>query len=223
LAGAWIVNRSRTTTDDKFVRFPPSSVCHTFRRFFASSWWEEKAHDKKTWCTSSNRQQQTDDCRGEEQRPKRSQTHGASNESETMAEVEVPVLPPPVVKVEDTKPAATETPVSPSVEHRYEHADDADDEESGKVEDDEEEVEEGAKEEDELFKIIEKEEEEKGEPQAGHPSEFTASQSILQKALAVSQVKEKDTDEEKKDNGDKKAEENGTSTEPSQPERVSPN
>jgi hypothetical protein len=139
-----------------------------------------------------------------------------------MAEVEVPVLPPPVVKVEDAKPAAIETPASPSVEHRYEHADDADDEEIGKVEDSDDAVEEGAKEEEELFNIIEKKEAEKGEPEAGHPSEFTASNSLL-KTLAVVQVTEKDTNEEKKDNGDKKKDENGASTVPSQPAMVSLN
>jgi len=105
-------------------------------------------------------------------------------------------------KAEDSKPAATETPLSPSssLEHRYERTESADDEvdDIAKVDDDD--IEEGASEEDALFSTIEKEQEAHGLPE--QPREVTAAPRLLQSALKAGEVKESDSDEEKKDSGE---------------------
>lgn len=113
-----------------------------------------------------------------------------------------PTEPKPPTEVEDSKPAATETPSSPtSVEHRYErsgtNADDDYDDTGKNYEEDEEE---GAKEEDALFSTIEMEQEAQDLPE--QPDEVTAAPRLLQKALTDGEVKETDSDEEKKDNGE---------------------
>ena len=125
--------------------------------------------------------------------------------NETMSEVAVapsPADPKPLMKEEDSKPAATETPLSPSssLEHRYERTESADDEvdDIAKVDDDD--IDEGAKEEDALFSTIEKEQEVQGLPE--QPKEVTAAPRLLQSALKAGEVRESDSDEEKKDNGE---------------------
>ena len=116
----------------------------------------------------------------------------------------LPTEPRPPAEGEDSKPAATETPLSPSsVEHRYDWAGNADDEDDDVPKDDDVADEEGAKEEEELFTSIEKEHE--GEGMAEQPKEVTAAPKLLQSALSAGEVKE-ESDEEKKDNGEGAAE-----------------
>ena len=144
---------------------------------------------------------------------------------ETMSEVAVASAttePPPPADAEDSKPAATETPLSPSsVEHRYERArdGDADDDDIPKEEDGADE--EGAKEEDELFTSIEKEHE--GEESGEQPKEVTAAPRLLQKALTAGEVKEELSDEEKKESSEGEAEggKNDESEKPHVHQRVS--